>query len=334
MSELQPIKPENAVELYLNHRETEVAAATMENLRLHLRRFTEWCEQESIENLNEITGRDLHEYRLWRQQDVAQTTLSINLSSVRVFLQWCETIDAVPDGLYEAVLLPSRNRAEEARDTMLEADHAEEMLQYLRKFDYATRTHAMLELMWHTGVRKGTVRAFDVEDFHPRKQTIETRHRPETDTPLKNGARGERVIALSDGVTEILKDYINVHRQAKTDDHGRQPLFSTRYGRISGSAIKRSVYRATRPCQYGSCPENRDVDECPATDDDNAAQCPVAVSPHPVRRGSITHHLLNDVPDTAVTDRCDVSSDVLEHHYDQRSKHEKAERRRDFIDGI
>jgi site-specific recombinase XerD len=333
-NELQPIDPESAVEMYLNEREPEVADKTLENIRNHLGHFTEWCAEEGITDTTELTGRRLHDYRLWRQEGIAQTTLSINLSSLRKFLRWCASIDAVPEGLDQKVVLPSRTRESEARDTMLEADRAQEMLNYLRKFDYASRTHALLELMWHCGCRKGTVRTFDLDDFHPRKQTLEARHRPENDTPLKNGQRGQRVISLNDRVTDVLRDYVEHNRWDKTDDYGREPLFTTRYGRISLSAVKDACYTMTRPCMYGSCPHNRDPEQCEATDDNSASLCPSSVSPHPVRRGSITHHLLNDVPETAVSDRCDVSADVLEHHYDQRTEHEKAEARRKYLDGI
>jgi site-specific recombinase XerD len=317
--------------MYLSEREPEIAEKTYENIRNHLAHFTEWCAEEGISDTSELTGRDLHEYRLWRQDGIAQTTLSINLSSVRKFLRWCASIDAAPEGLDEKVILPSRNRENEARDVMLEADRAEQALSHLRTYQYATRDHAILELMWHCGCRKGTLRSFDVSDFHPRKQTLETKHRPETDTPLKNGTHGQRVIALSDRVTQILADYIEHNRWNKQDDHGREPLFTTRYGRISLSAIKDVCYTMTRPCVYGSCPHNRDPDECEATDSNSASLCPSSVSPHPVRRGSITHHLLKDVPETAVSDRCDVSPDVLEHHYDRRTEAEKAEQRREYL---
>jgi hypothetical protein len=43
---------------------------------------------------------------------------------------------------------------------------------------------------------------------------------------------------------------------------------------------------------------------------------------------------MNDVPETAVSDRCDVSADVLELHYDQRTEHEKAEQRRRYINDM
>jgi site-specific recombinase XerC len=332
--ELQPIDPESAVKMYLNEREPEVADKTLENLRNHLGHFVQWCDEQGITDSSELTGRRLHEYRLWRQEGIAQTTLSINLSSLRKFLRWCASVDAVSEGLDQKVVLPPRDREREARDTMLNADRAEEMLNHLRKFKYASRTHALLELMWHCGCRKGTIRAFDVGDLHPRKQTLETRHRPESDTPLKNGQRGQRVIALSERVGKILSEYIEHNHQDKKDDYGRKPLFTTRYGRISLSAIKDASYTMTRPCVYDNCPHNRDPDECKATADSKASLCPSSVSPHPVRRGSITHHLLKDVPETAVSDRCDVSTDVLEHHYDQRTESEKAEQRREYINGL
>ncbi len=319
--------------MYLHEREPELAVKTVENIRNHLGHFTEWCDQEEIDDMTELTGRTLHEYRLWRQDGIAQTTLSINLSSLRKFIRWCEGIDAVDDGLADKVILPSRNRADEARDTMLAADDAEQMLQHLRKYDYASRTHALLELMWHCGCRKGTIRALDLDDFHSRKQTIEIRHRP-PETPLKNQQRGQLTIALNEQVNTVLKDYVDVHRIEKSDEEGRDPLFTTRYGRISKSAIKNATYTMTRPCIYGSCPHSRDTADCEAIDDNSASLCPSSVSPHPIRRGSITHHLLNDVPETAVSDRCDVSKDVLDHHYDQRTEDEKAEQRRQFLSNI
>lgn len=334
MSKLQPIDPDSAVEMYLKERQTEVADKTLKNITGHLRAFCEWCGAEDIDDMTELTGRKLHDYRLWRQEGIAQTTLSINLSSLRKFLRWCVGIDAVPEGLDEKVLLPPRNRKKEARDTMLAADDAEQMLEHLRKFQYATRTHAMLELMWHIGCRKGTLRAFDLDDFHPGKQTLEPHHRPDSETPLKNARRGQRTLALSEYVSEVLSDYVGHHRRDKTDEFDREPLFTTRYGRVSLSAIKNATYTQTRPCVWGTCPHNRAPDECDATDDNSASLCPSSVSPHPIRRGSITHHLLNDVPETAVSDRMNVSKEVLETHYDRRTADEKAEARRKYLDGI
>ena len=58
------------------------------------------------------------------------------------------------------------------------------------------------------------------------------------------------------------------------------------------------------------------------------------MSPHAIRRGSITHHLSKDVPEKVVSDRMNVGLDALEKHYDRRTESEKTEQRRDYLDDI
>jgi hypothetical protein len=58
------------------------------------------------------------------------------------------------------------------------------------------------------------------------------------------------------------------------------------------------------------------------------------VSPHAIRRGSITHFLTEDVPTEVVSDRMNVSRDVLEQHYDRRSEEVKLEQRRGYLENI
>jgi hypothetical protein len=58
------------------------------------------------------------------------------------------------------------------------------------------------------------------------------------------------------------------------------------------------------------------------------------VSPHAIRRGSITHFLSQDVPVDIVGQRMDVSRDVVDKHYDKRSAEVKLEQRRKYLDNI
>ena len=91
---------------------------------------------------------------------------------------------------------------------------------------------------------------------------------------------------------------------------------------------------ATRPAYDANCPHDRDLDECSAVERYEASKCPSSVSPHAIRRGSLTHWLRNDVPQPAISDRADVSAAVLDTRYDERNKEEKMEQRRAFLDNI
>jgi site-specific recombinase XerD len=66
---LEPTDPETAVELYLADREAEVAKATLYSHSSRLGHFVRWYDEEDIGKLNELSGRTLHEYRLWRRRD-------------------------------------------------------------------------------------------------------------------------------------------------------------------------------------------------------------------------------------------------------------------------
>lgn len=218
---------------------------------------------------------------------------------------------------------------------MLETDDAEAMLAYLERYEYASINHVTATLLWHTMLRMGSVRALDVEDYDPEEQSLRLRHRPSTDTPLKNKQEGERIIAVSGEVCLVLDDWIHEQRPEVTDDHGRNPLLTTRNGRVAKTTLRTYCYQMTRPCKYGQgCPHDRDTADCAALETSGASKCPSSVSPHPFRRGAITHYLQSDVPATVVGDRANVTSDVIDQHYDQRSQKEKMEQRRGYLDDI
>ena len=117
--ELDPMGPAEAVEFYFRHRESELSKSTLENQRYRLKSFLDWCADEGIENMNDLTGRDLHNFRVARQQNVKKVTLNGHLQTLRVFLEFCATIDAVESGLRERVLMPEVDPEEEARDVEL-----------------------------------------------------------------------------------------------------------------------------------------------------------------------------------------------------------------------
>jgi len=227
------------------------------------------------------------------------------------------------------------NRGNDVRTKALDSEQAEAALSYLRKYAYASREHALLALTWHTGIRSGTLVSLDTDDVEAEKHRLRIRHRPESGTPLKNGEHAERYVAISPDITELLEDYIENQRPSvptPADDNRRNPLFTTNNGRAPVKTLRRWFYAATRPCLYGDCPHGCSPDDCEAAKKSSAAKnCPSSVSGHPVRRGAITRFLQDDVPHRAVSDRCNVSDDILDKHYDVRTESDKAEQRRGYF---
>ncbi|MFD1569776.1 tyrosine-type recombinase/integrase [Halorubrum laminariae] len=343
--DLQPISPAEARDLHLEALQDEAADWTYQSHESHLRAFIEWCEEKGeIENMNDLSGRDIFQFRRWRREggysqgrvdEIAPRTLASALTVVRVFIKFCGQIEAVPVDFYERVDLPSLTKDDQVSDSTIQPERVPEILKYLAKYEYASRDHAIWALVWHTGVRLGGLRALDLGDLYVDvdKPRIELVHRPGKDTPLKNQMDGERTNRISNRVAEILQDYIDGPRIENTDDHCRSPLFTTREGRISHSAVRNTFYRWTRPCAIGiSCPHGEDPETCEFTDYTKMSGCPSARSPHDVRKARVTRYRNDNVPRAIVSDRLNSSEDVLDLHYDRASDLEKAERRWEFLE--
>ncbi|MFB6109042.1 MAG: tyrosine-type recombinase/integrase [Haloplanus sp.] len=287
---LEPITPRRAKELYVEER-TDLSASSKQNHGYRVERFVEWCEENDLDNLNDLTGRNLHEFKVWRAQDVNNVTLQNQLGTARQFLAFCERIDAVPNGISEKVELPQLGMNEDVSDTTITPEEAEAILEYLGKYEYATLRHVIFYTLWHTGIRISTLRAFDVTDFHPSEGYIKAINRASSGTPLKNRDRGEREINLSSDLAEVIDDWVHDRHPRVEDDHGRMPLVCTPQGRAHQTTIRSHVYKVTRPCHYtNKCPHSRDMNECEAVSHGKASRCPSSVSPHAIRKGSITYH--------------------------------------------
>ena len=326
--DLEPIDPSTARELYLDHKATHCTEATVQGHHYRTKHIVAWCEENGIDNLNDLTGRHLHQFRLWHMEehDINQLSLRQHMCTLRVFLKWAASIEAVPPNLYDKVMVPQVGRDERQRDDMLEAEEARELLGYLSKYHFASRRHVIVALLWETGIRVGAAVSIDLSDVHLDGEYIELVHRPDDGTTLKNGKSGERPVAITEELAELIGEYVENTRIASVDDYSREPLVTSQHGRLRRSSYRRIVYQTTAPCFRG--------EPCPDCVDSPDRKCPEAVSPHAIRRGSITHYLTEDVPTEVVSDRMNVSRDVLDQHYDRRSEEVKLEQRRGYLEDI
>jgi site-specific recombinase XerD len=332
--DLQPITPREAVEMYLKDR--DIATSTRRAHRRRLKRLVRWCDDEGLTNLNDLTGRDIHQFKIEEFDskenggDYSKETIRSVMDTIRVFTRWCASIDAISSGLSEKVQSPS---PENVRSETLERNRAETILSYLNTYEYASVRHCLTDLLWHAGFRLGEARALDLEDVNLDQNYVEIVHRPDEDTPLKNGEDGQRLVNISRTTATVIRDYIGGIRDEVIDDYGRKPLLTSQHGRRSRTNLRYIVYSVTRPCVYtNDCPHDREIQECdPALNTSIASQCPSSVYPHALRRGSITWHLREKTPKHLVSDRMDVSPDVLDKHYDARSDEERMRQRRDYL---
>ena len=93
----------------------------------------------------------------------------------------------------------------------------------------------------------------------------------------------------------------------------------TTVGRVALSSIRRHVYDLT------DCSSINDRCEC----SDGQKKCEESVAPHDIRRSSITAWLDQGHDPQLISDRCDLSVDTMETHYDVRTPAQKRELRRD-----
>jgi integrase len=147
-------------------------------------------------------------------------------------------IEAVPANLYDKVMVPQVGPGERQRDEMLSTEDAEKLLEYLTKYQYASIEHLIVALFWKTGIRIGAAHSIDLDDGHLEDGYIDLVHRQDTGTTLKNGKSGERPVAITEGLGELIEDFIENVRIDMVDGAGRIPLFTSSHGLLTRSSFR------------------------------------------------------------------------------------------------
>lgn len=323
------LSPEEAKTTYEESRQTDLRESTLKTHHYRLKHFVRWCGLNDIEDVSTLTRPQVDQYANWRREDGELTKASMKgqMDTLRVFLKFLERVGAVEPDLHEAVPSVTMSPSEERNDRIVPAEEARNILETLDRYHYASVKHIWFLLAWRTSARISSLRALDVGDYDPEEQYIYYRERD--GTQLKNGTQGERPVALSEETCAVLNDYLSQNRTEVSDQYGRDPFVSSAHGRVHRNTMRRWSYQLTCPSFRG------ESSECECQQNSNEAyQCDQSVSPHGIRRGSITHFLREGLPEKVVSDRANVSEDVINKHYDSRSEFEKMNQRRDFLNNI
>lgn len=347
--DLESTPPREAFDLWLRQ-QADKADETVQSYQYRVEPFLGYLEETGITDLADLRTRDVKEFEVQRRnQDLGRQTLNNQFGTIRQFLQYCQELNAVSDEVVAALELPDLSKDDRVNTEKLVTERAERILSELDRYRYASRDHVLFALLWRTTARIGTIRALDVDDVYLDEDAIsrlrETltaqgyadhvidslldqvelpilwpRHRPESDTPLKNQEGGERVINISQDTGDILEAYLRVNRPDVTDEYGREPLIASKKGtgRLSKSAIRNTIYILTQPCEFGGpCPHDREKSDCEAREHGHGSKCPSSRSPHKLRTGAITHHRDRGWPKDDLSKKANTSEELIEGVYDQ-----------------
>lgn len=338
---LEPISPQESVDLYLDHRSDDLSPNTKDDYESDLDYLVEYCCENGIDNLNDFGGRDIQKFAKWRKEESPQKVEELSAKTMRDklyllknFLRFLENIDGVERDTAEKVDVPTLKNGEGIRDVEIDITRLQDITAYLAKFRYASREHVVIKIVEETGRRLGGVHSLDLCDVYLDRSDpyIEFNHHDDGNTRLKNGNKSEQQVNISNELADLIRDYIEYERIEKEVD-GRKPLLTTNEGRLAKSTIRSYFYRWTRPCKVGkACPEDIDPEDCQAASSkDHASKCPVSEATHAAKHGNITELLRQGVPKAVISERCDVSEEIIEQVYDERTDEEKREQRREHI---
>ena len=337
---LKSISPEHAVEKYVESRD-KISKNTRSEYERKLGYFLDYCEKIELEDLNELGGREIDGFEKWRRNEssdkvdsLSNNTMRDDLYLFRGFLTYLEKIEGVPRRIAEKVDIPKLDDGEGIRDVELAIKRLKRILEHLEKYNYASREHVEIAIVAECGRRLGGVHSLDLEDAHldGSRPYLQFSHHNDGRTRLKNEEKGEEQVNISTDLAGLLKDYIKTNRVEKAID-GRKPLITTSNGRVGKSTVRSDFYSWTRPCKIDEeCPEGRNPAECNAAScKNNASKCPASEAPHAARHGYLTEMLRKGVPKEILSDRCDITREILIEHYDERTPEEKRDERWDEL---
>lgn len=203
------ITPRKARKDFLKSKRQSIKESAARSYKYPTRHFVEYLEENGIEAMSDVDGYLLEQWKFDRAEDnIADITLQDSVKKVRVFIDWCGSMEIVDESLYEKIQVPDVSEEETVSADILPKERADKILQHLERYQYASRTHALFTFLWHTGCRISGAIAVDVGDYKPASNHVKFRNRPEQGTPLKNDHKSERNVNLSSEVIDRVVRYL------------------------------------------------------------------------------------------------------------------------------
>jgi site-specific recombinase XerD len=244
-------EPEKVTE-FLSALKGRCKEVTINSYRYTLLSFDEQSDSE----LDEITIEDVAEYIIFETAGYAKATQQGKINTISNYI--AHTRGHAPSVIEQQINDAIRTRRKEliletgVRSTELndllndtsgksasqKRDDIESIVEYLRRCNYGSRTHAMAEILFEIGCRIRPLQQLDLGDIDFQQSTISIQNSEKIATPPQNYE-----IHLSNSCIDALEMYVD-HERIENKGDDSTALFTTNHGRISAATIRRSISRA------------------------------------------------------------------------------------------
>lgn len=195
-----------AVDLFIRRNRPNWKGETERSYRKSLDTFEEFAEEYDLETTSDLELWRLGQYTdFLLGKDYARVTVQGKQKQARRWLKWLESQGYVEVGTHLAIEPLKLDDSEQTSDDILRPETLRELLASYRESPRhrATRRHALLEVIGHTGARRSCVRSLDLSDYDPDSRTLTFLNRPNRGTRLKRGDSHQRKVILSETPNEV-----------------------------------------------------------------------------------------------------------------------------------
>lgn len=202
---------------------------TLRNYGADLDEFTKFLRRERS-SLATADARLVRAYLAWLyQRRLAKATIARRLASVRSCFRFLARRGVIEQNPARQVRSPRQSRR---LPSFLPKDESKELLDRPHEgSEAARRDHALLEVLYATGIRVGECCGLDCDDVDRSHRTVRV---------LGKGDK-ERVVPVGDTALAALDDYLSARGRASG------PLFTNRRGgRLTPRSVRRIVRREAR----------------------------------------------------------------------------------------
>lgn len=292
-----------------------------------------WASENGYTTMADLNKLNVGGFNPWltEVEDWSNPYKQSITTGARQFLKFLEERDIVDSDTHKLIKYHHVPKSERQSDNEIEIERLDRIIAYLEKHHPHSRDTIILKILSNTAMRCCGLHSLDVGDVRlddEGRPEIAVRNRPREGTKLKKGDDHERNIPITFELYEEIGEYVENHRHGVTDDYGRLSLITSRYGRLSKSAIQDVCYKWTCPPHTGelcTCCEGKPTVK-------EASKCRESHGPHAIRGAACTRWFnagksADDVSIVAAAD-----AEILARHYDRGDMADKADRARSLLD--